>query len=249
MEFNWLTINGKAGPATTPLIVKQGERVRIRMVNLGMDHHPMHIHGHQFFVTGTESGRIPQSAWYKQNTVLVGVAQARDIEFEAKYAGDWMLHCHLPHHMMNQMISMVGPLPHIGHGMKTGMGMEEGMGIVRQGHALSDDLGPGLGRGMGMDSMEKPVSNLVGRHKMDHDMQEQSEKKFRTPGSPQDHWMPMDELVAKPETYGLAPGWSGAVTGMMTLVRILPPDTYSEIMRMIKEGRKEQAHKDVHESH
>ncbi|MGH9904824.1 MAG: multicopper oxidase domain-containing protein, partial [Pyrinomonadaceae bacterium] len=51
MEFNWLTINGKAGPATTPMIVKQGERVRLRIVNLGMDHHPMHIHGNQFYVT------------------------------------------------------------------------------------------------------------------------------------------------------------------------------------------------------
>lgn len=40
MEFNWLTFNGKAGPASTPLIVRQGERVRIRVINLGMDHHP-----------------------------------------------------------------------------------------------------------------------------------------------------------------------------------------------------------------
>ena len=108
MEFNWLTINGKAGPATTPMIVKQGERVRLRVVNLGMDHHPMHIHGHQFYVTGTEGGRIPETAWYPGNTVLVGVAQARDVEFEAVYPGNWMFHCHLPHHMMNQMVSMVG---------------------------------------------------------------------------------------------------------------------------------------------
>ena len=62
MEFNWLTINGKAGPATTPLVVKLGERVRIRVVNLGMDHHPMHMHGHQFYVTGTEGGRIRTTA-------------------------------------------------------------------------------------------------------------------------------------------------------------------------------------------
>src|SRR5262245_7649949 len=47
------------------------------------------------------------SAWYAGNTVLVGVAQARDVEFEAKYVGDWMLHCHLPHHMMNQMVPMI----------------------------------------------------------------------------------------------------------------------------------------------
>ncbi len=64
MEFNWLTMNGRVGPATTPLIVKQGERVRIRLVNLGMDHHPIHLHGHQFYITGTEGGRAPESAWY-----------------------------------------------------------------------------------------------------------------------------------------------------------------------------------------
>jgi hypothetical protein len=110
MEFNWLTINGKAGPATTPMLVKVGERVRIRMVNLGMDHHPVHLHGNTFYVTGTEGGRIHTTAREPGNTVLLGVAQARDIEFEAKYPGDWMVHCHLPHHMMNQMVTMVGPL-------------------------------------------------------------------------------------------------------------------------------------------
>ena len=110
MEFNWLTFNGKAGPATTPLIVKQGERVRIRMINMGMDHHPIHLHGTQFAVTGTEGGRCPQATWFGRNTVLVGVAQARDIEFVASNPGDWMLHCHLPHHMMNQMVAMVGPM-------------------------------------------------------------------------------------------------------------------------------------------
>jgi hypothetical protein len=110
MEFNWLTLNGKSGPATTPLLVKLGERVRIRLVNLGMDHHPMHLHGHQFHVTGTEAGRIRTAPVVPENTVLVGVAQARDIEFVADNPGDWHLHCHLPHHMMNQMASMVGPL-------------------------------------------------------------------------------------------------------------------------------------------
>jgi hypothetical protein len=110
MEFNWLTINGKAGPAATPMLVKHGERVRIRLVNLSMDHHPMHLHGNTFYTVGTEAGRIPRAAWAPGNTVLVGVAQARDIEFEAKYVGDWMLHCHLPHHMMNNMVPMVGPL-------------------------------------------------------------------------------------------------------------------------------------------
>ena len=110
MEFNWLTMNGKAGPAATPMIVKVGERVRVRNVNLSMDHHPLHLHGNTFVVTGTEAGRIPPPQWQPGNTVLVGVAQARDFEFVATREGDWMLHCHLPHHMMNQMVSMVGPM-------------------------------------------------------------------------------------------------------------------------------------------
>ena len=107
MEFNWLTLNGKAGPATTPLVVRQGNRVRIRMVNMGMDHHPVHLHGHTFVVTGTEAGRQPESTWGPGNTVLVGVAQARDIEFVANNPGDWMIHCHLPHHMMNSMMDLL----------------------------------------------------------------------------------------------------------------------------------------------
>lgn len=238
MEFNWLTINGKAGPATTPLIVKQGERVRLRVVNLGMDHHPMHIHGHQFFVTGTEGGRIPETGWYPGNTVLVGVAQARDVEFEAIYPGDWMFHCHLPHHMMNQMVSMVGPMSHAGHGIQTGGGMEEGMGIVRQDNALSEDLGPKLGRGMGESTQqERNTSNLVAqdRHAGHANMQDDAAKK-RVPGFPQDMMMIMDKEVAKPQTYGLPPGWTASMMGMMTLVRVLPPDMYDEVMRRMREG-------------
>ncbi|MBC8166501.1 MAG: copper oxidase [Bryobacteraceae bacterium] len=166
MEFNWLTFNGKAGPATTPMIVKQGERVRIRLVNIGMDHHPIHLHGTQFVVTGTEGGRSPVQTWLKQNTVIVGVAQARDIEFDAKYIGDWMLHCHLPHHMMNQMVSMVGPISHggHGHGIGTGAGMEEGMGMLTQGSALSEEFGPSMGRGLGLAAdSDRSTSNLVGQ--------------------------------------------------------------------------------------
>lgn len=164
MEFNWLTFNGKSGPDTTPMLVKPGERVRLRMVNIGMDHHPMHLHGHQFYVTGTEGGRIPETAWFPGNTVIVGVAQARDVEFDAKYIGDWMLHCHLPHHMMNQMVSMVGPMAMShGSGTQTGKGMEEGMGMLTKGNALSEDFGPAMGRGLGVTAdADRRISNGIG---------------------------------------------------------------------------------------
>jgi len=110
MDFNWFTINGRSAPYTTPLLVRLGSRVRIRFLNFSTDdHHPMHLHGHTFWVTGTEGGRIPPSAWIPGNTVLVGVAQVREIEFIANNPGDWILHCHMFHHMMNHMISPVGP--------------------------------------------------------------------------------------------------------------------------------------------
>src|SRR6266446_5022131 len=161
MEWNWLTFNGACSPMTTPLIVRLGSRVRVRFVNLGMDHHPIHLHGHTFAVTGSEAGRQAQTLWAPGNTVLVGVAQARDIEFVANNPGDWMLHCHLPHHMMNQMSSTVGPLTRR-PGMPMGVSMENGMGMLdgTPGAPLGDDYGSSLGRGMGVGSTnDQPTTN------------------------------------------------------------------------------------------
>ena len=236
MEFNWLTMNGKAGPATTPMIVRLGDRVRIRLVNLGMDHHPIHLHGNTFYVTATEGGRAPESTWAPGNTVIVGVAQAREIEFDAKYPGDWMLHCHMPHHMMNQMVSMVGPMTEMHGGIHTGMSMEDGMGMLQQGHALSEEFGPSLGRAIGLGAeFENAVTNLPiqqqsgGTDQMQHQMPQTGAR--LVPGYPQDMLMVMDEMVAKPETHGLRRGWTSAMMGMMTLVRVLPPELYDEIQR------------------
>jgi hypothetical protein len=246
MEFNWLTLNGKAGPETTPMIVRKGERVRIRFVNLGMDHHPMHIHGNTFWVTGHEGARLPRSAWTPGNTVLVGVAQGRDIEFEAKFAGDWMLHCHLPHHMMNQMVSMVGPIAHVGSGLHTGMGMQEGMGILREGHATSENNGPSLGRAIGTGSeFEKPTSHLIGRAvgamSPSHGGQGAAKNPYEVPGFPQDMYMVMDEMFVKPETYGLRKGWTASMQGMMTLVRVVEPHLYDEIQRLRADQNRKEA--------
>ncbi len=263
MEFNWLSFNGKAGPNCTPMIVKQGERIRIRLLNIGMDHHPIHMHGMQFVMTGTEGGRIPEHLWYDMNTILVGVAQTRNIEFEAKYVGDWMLHCHLPHHMMNQMVSMVGPLSHGGHGMHTGGSMTDGMGMLKKGDALSEDFGPALGRGLGMSAdRDRATSHLVASgaagiasqakppqapqqgHEghampkpgdpMETYPKDDPEKK-KVPGYPQDMWMVMDEVIPpKPENYGLRKGWTGSMMGMMTLVRVVTPEVYDKIMELKK---------------
>jgi FtsP/CotA-like multicopper oxidase with cupredoxin domain len=253
MEFNWLTFNGKSGPASTPLIVRHGDRVRLRLINLGMDHHPIHLHGHQFVITGTEGGRQPKATWGPNNTVLVGVAQARTVEFVANNPGNWMIHCHMPHHMMNQMSSMVGPMTRR-PGMPAGAGMEEGMGMLRSGSATSDSNGPSIGRGMGVGStLERatpngPLSrkegsaaqhNMSGMPGMQMPMEKADVSKDANsvPGFPQDAFMEgpvmaMDDMVQKPENYGLRPGWTGFTMGMMTLLRVLPPDQYDHIQEL-----------------
>lgn len=62
-DFNILTLNAKAYPGTAPIVVQQGDRVRLRIGNLSaMDHHPIHFHGHYWWVTETDGGVIPESA-------------------------------------------------------------------------------------------------------------------------------------------------------------------------------------------
>jgi manganese oxidase len=101
-DFDLWTFNSKVFPAIDPLVARTGDRVRIRVGNLSMWNHPIHMHGPQFLVTGSDGGRWPQSQWRREVTEIVGVGQTRDLEFRA-VAGDWALHCHMSHHTMNAM--------------------------------------------------------------------------------------------------------------------------------------------------
>lgn len=103
-DFNVLTINGKAFPGTHPLVAELGDRVRIRIGNLSaMDHHPIHLHGYAFDVVETDGGKIPPDGRWPETTVLVQVGSVRVIELTADNPGDWIMHCHMTHHTMNQM--------------------------------------------------------------------------------------------------------------------------------------------------
>lgn len=101
-DFDLWTLNSKVFPATEPLVAATGERVRIRIGNLSMWNHPMHVHGVQFVVTGSDGGRWPRALWRPETTEIVGVGQTRDLEFVA-VPGDWAFHCHFSHHTMNAM--------------------------------------------------------------------------------------------------------------------------------------------------
>lgn len=147
-EFNILTMNGKSFPGTAPLVVKTGERVRIRIGNLSpMDSHPIHLHGYRFTITETDGGRIPESARWPETTVLVPVGSTRTIEFVANEPGDWALHCHMTHHLMNQM----------GHGIPNMIGVKESSIDHKVQPLLPDYMTMG-GTGMAeMGAMEMPI--------------------------------------------------------------------------------------------
>src|SRR5499426_3269273 len=116
-DFNVLTINGKVFPSTAPLVCKTGDRVRLRLGNLGAtDHHPMHIHGHHFRITATDGEDIPLSAQWPETTALIAVGQTRNLELVTDAPGDWALHCHMTHNVRNE----------VGHASPNMVGMKRG---------------------------------------------------------------------------------------------------------------------------
>ena len=103
LDFNLFTFNGKAFPGTDALVCRLGDRTRIRLANISMTSHPIHLHGHQMWVTETDGGQIPRSAWWPETTINVMPGTTRAFEFVADNPGDWVLHCHKTHHTMNAM--------------------------------------------------------------------------------------------------------------------------------------------------
>jgi len=147
LDFNLWTFNSRVFPGIDPLVCRRGDRVRIRVGNLTMTNHPIHLHGHEFEVTGTDGGWTrPESRW-PEVTVDVAVGQMRAIEFDATEEGDWAFHCHKSHHTMNAM----------GHGVPTMIGVDQ-RGIAEKISKLIPDYMVMGERGMhDMAEMEMPL--------------------------------------------------------------------------------------------
>jgi FtsP/CotA-like multicopper oxidase with cupredoxin domain len=102
-DFNIWTFNARVFPGIDVMPVRRGDRVRIRIANLTMTNHPIHLHGHHFTVSCTDGGWVPESAQWPETTIDVPVGAIRAIEFVADNPGDWAFHCHKSHHTMNAM--------------------------------------------------------------------------------------------------------------------------------------------------
>jgi FtsP/CotA-like multicopper oxidase with cupredoxin domain len=147
LDFNLWTWNSRVFPGIDPLVCRQGDRVRIRIGNLSMTNHPIHLHGHEFEVAGTDGGWIPKSARWPEVSTDVAVGQMRAIEFDATEPGDWAFHCHKSHHTMNAM----------GHGVPTMIGVDHRKAASKIISLIPDYMVMGE-RGMAdMGEMEMPL--------------------------------------------------------------------------------------------
>src|SRR6266566_3527446 len=127
-DFNMWTWNARVFPGIDPLRVRLGDRVRVRIGNLTMTNHPIHLHGHSFAVTCTDGGWVPEGARWPEATTDVPVGAIRALEVVADAPGDWAFHCHKSHHTLPMMtgFGQFGPIE-MG-GMFTLMKVREGLG-------------------------------------------------------------------------------------------------------------------------
>ena len=147
LDFNLWSWNSRVFPGISPLVVRQHDKVRIRIGNLTMTNHPIHLHGHEFTVTGTDGGPTPKAGRWPEVTTDVAVGQMRQIDFVADEAGDWAFHCHKSHHTMNAM----------GHNVPTMIGVDH-QGIAARITKLIPDYMVMSERGMAdMTEMAMPL--------------------------------------------------------------------------------------------
>ena len=147
LDFNLWSWNSRIFPGISPLVARKNDKVRIRIGNLTMTNHPIHLHGHEFTVTGTDGGPTPRAGRWPEVTTDVAVGQMRQIEFLADEEGDWAFHCHKSHHTMNAM----------GHEVPTMIGVDH-RGLAKQITNLIPDYMVMGERGMhDMTEMEMPL--------------------------------------------------------------------------------------------
>ncbi|MEJ1160416.1 multicopper oxidase family protein [Prosthecomicrobium sp. N25] len=146
-DFNLWTWNSRAFPGIDHLVCAKGDRVRVRVGNLTMTNHPIHMHGYHFEVTGTDGGWVRPEARWPEVTIDIPVGAMRAYEFDAVHEGDWAIHCHKSHHTMNAM----------GHDVKTWIGVDK-REIAKKIRKLVPDYMPMGSTGMAeMGAMEMPL--------------------------------------------------------------------------------------------
>ncbi len=77
----------------------------VEFVNNTAFPHPIHLHGHSFFVLGPDGQNLDGAP--TRDTVLMAPSEATKIAFVADNPGPWMLHCHILEHQEAGMMGIV----------------------------------------------------------------------------------------------------------------------------------------------
>ncbi|WP_194541122.1 multicopper oxidase family protein [Paenibacillus sp. JZ16] len=87
------SINGKSFHEIPPLVVKEGQRVKMTITNAGGGDHPFHLHGHIFQVLSHNGQALSGSPVYL-DTLLTQEGDTYEVYVKADNPGLWMMHCH-----------------------------------------------------------------------------------------------------------------------------------------------------------
>jgi FtsP/CotA-like multicopper oxidase with cupredoxin domain len=93
-DYDTFTINGRVYEESEPLLVKEGDRVRLRLVNAGFMKHSIHIHGHDFKVTDLDGQPLNQPQTVTDQLIPIAPGERVDVEFTADNPGNWLVEAH-----------------------------------------------------------------------------------------------------------------------------------------------------------
>ena len=106
---NYFTINGKAYPATDTIHMRVGQTLKFRFIGTNNNFiHPMHMHGGPFTVVARDGVVLSPAARFEADVINVGPGQRYDVIWRAREAGKWIMHCHIPHHTLNNNVETNG---------------------------------------------------------------------------------------------------------------------------------------------
>ena len=121
-RYMWSFDGVKFSEVDGPIIFREGERLRLTMVNDTMMAHPIHLHG-MFFdvVTGGEPAHKP-----RKHTIVIKPGEKLSVDITADALGDWAFHCHLLYHMRAGMMRVVSVRKGMARGMMDHQKMDHG---------------------------------------------------------------------------------------------------------------------------
>jgi CopA family copper-resistance protein len=105
VRYMW-SFDGKKYSEALPITLKEGERVRVVLVNDTMMEHPIHLHGMWMQLENGNGAYSP-----RKHTIIVRPGERVSALVTADAPGQWAFHCHLLYHMEAGMFRKVVVTP------------------------------------------------------------------------------------------------------------------------------------------